>query len=190
MQLDEIRARNAINWRNYSREFSIKKDQYGTFFSAWVSLVILARDYEASYCSQLPPALGDDQPLSCCFDHAKQIVLSAIRKPELASNRLRLANRHNGSILRPDRRRASDKALSALAAIWTGRQVSEASELDGVKALLLRVRNGLFHGSKMYNDGLMDRETDDLQLLTDLNPILLAIVDGILSQPGPHRRFM
>jgi hypothetical protein len=190
MQLDETRARNAINWRNYSREFFSKKDEYGTFFSAWVALVILARDYEASYCSHLPPARGDEQPLSCCFENAKEIVLSAIRKPELASNRSRLSQRHNGSILRPERRGSNDKVLRSLSAIWNGRQVSEASELEGVKTLLLRVRNGLFHGSKMYNDDFMDRETDDRQLLADLNPLLLSIVDGILGQPGPHRRFM
>lgn len=34
------------------------------------------------------------------------------------------------------------------------------------------------------------RESDDRQLLADLNPILLAIVSGLLNQPGPHRRLM
>jgi hypothetical protein len=53
--------------------------------------------------------------------------------------------------------------------------------------LLLQVRNGLFHGKKMYNDDTANREDDDRQLLRDLNPIAFAIVERILNQPGPHR---
>lgn len=191
MQLDETRAKNAVNWWNYSQEFATKGDEYGTFFAAWIALVILARDYEATYCSGLAPSRGDDQPLQCCFQHAAETVRSAIRRQELSGQRDRLARRHRGEILRNDRRKHLDKqALLGLSSIWRGESDSDAGELPGLKTLFLLVRNGLFHGSKMYNDSTTNRESDDRQLLEDLNPILLAIVYALLDQPGPHRRLM
>jgi hypothetical protein len=119
------------------------------------------------------------------------LIQAAIRRPDLSAHRERLARRHRGEIVRSDRRsHQNKKELIKLSEIWEGRSTPGPAELAGVKTLLLLVRNGLFHGSKMYNDGFMDRETDDRQLLADLNPLLLAIVDGILGQPGPHRLFM
>lgn len=41
----------------------------------------------------------------------------------------------------------------------------------------------------MYNDST-NCETDDRQLLADLNPILLAIVYSLLEQPGPHKQLL
>jgi hypothetical protein len=190
MQLDETRATNAINWWKYSKEFAEKEDEYGTFFAAWIALVILARDYEATYCSQLGQGLGDDQPIQCCFDHAADILRPAIHRAELSAQRERLALRHNGQILRPDRRKHQDKkALQNLSSCWLNESATDAWELPGLKTLFLLVRNGLFHGSKMYNDST-NRETDDRQLLADLNPILLAIVYSLLDQPGPHTRLL
>ena len=51
----------------------------------------------------------------------------------------------------------------------------------GVRTLLIEVRNGLFHGGKLYNDDSLNRENDDKTLLTNLNPILLAIIDELLT---------
>ena len=59
-----------------------------------------------------------------------------------------------------------------------------------MRDLLLQVRNGLFHGTKMYNDDTANREDDDRQLLRDLNPIAFSIVERILNQPGPHRHLL
>jgi hypothetical protein len=56
--------------------------------------------------------------------------------------------------------------------------------------LLLQVRNALFHGKKMYNDDIANREEDDRRLLRDLNPIAFAIVTRILNQAGPHRHLL
>jgi hypothetical protein len=186
MQLDETRAANAISWWKYSKEFVEKEDEYGTFFAAWIALVILARDYQATYCAELGPGLGDDQPIQCCFDHAADILRPAIHRSDLSAHRKRLALRHNGEILRNERRKHHDKkALKNLSSCWLNGSTTDAWELPGLKTLLLLVRNGLFHGSKMYNDST-NRETDDRQLLADLNPILLAIVYSLLDQPGPH----
>ena len=190
MQLDETRATNAINWWKYSNEFADKEDEYGTFFAAWIALVILARDYEATYCSQLEQGRGDDRPIQCCFTYAKDIILFAIRRPELKVHRERLAWRHQGEILRPERLKHADKtALRQLSSVWLNDAATETWELPGLKTLLLLVRNGLFHGSKMYNDST-NRESDDRQLLADLNPILLAIIFALLNQPGPHTRLL
>ena len=191
MQLDETRATNAVNWWKYSNEFADKEDEYGTFFAAWIALVILARDYEATYCSQLGPGRGDDQPIQCCFAHAEGIILAAIRRPELKVHRERLAMRHQGEILRTERRKPADKtALRQLSSVWLNDAASDSWELLGLKTLLRLVRNGLFHGSKMYNDDSTNRESDDRQLLADLNPILLAIIFALLNQPGPHTRLL
>lgn len=190
MQLDETRASNAINWWKYSKEFAEKEDEYGTFFAAWIALVILARDYEATYSSHLGQGRGDDQPIQCCFDHAADILRAAIHRSELRTNRERLAKRHNGEILRNERRKHHDKqSLQKLSSIWLNQADTDVLELPGLKTLLLLVRNGLFHGSKMYNDST-DREADDRQLLADLNPILLAIVHSLLDQPGPHKHLL
>lgn len=190
MQLDETRATNAINWYKYSNEFAEKNDEYGTFFAAWIALLILARDYEATHCSHLEPGRGDDQPIQCCFDHAEDILRSAIHRPELRTHRERLAQRHHGEILRSERRKHEDKkVLRHLSLVWLNEAESKDWELPGLKTLLLLVRNGLFHGSKIYNDST-NRETDDRQLLADLNPILLAIVYSLLDQPGPHKRLL
>ncbi len=191
MQLDETRATNAINWWKYSNEFAAKKDEYGTFFAAWIALVILARDYEATYCSHLGYGSGDDQPIQCCFDHAEDIILAAIRRPELKAHKERLALRHRGEILRSERRSHADKTvLKQLSSVWLNDAASDSRELLGLKTLLRLVRNGLFHGSKMYNDDSTNRESDDRQLLADLNPILLAIIYALLKQPGPHKRLL
>lgn len=190
MQLDETRATNAINWWKYSKEFAEKNDVYGTFFAAWIALVILARDYEATYCAHLGPGRGDDQPIQCCFVHAADILRSAINRPELKAHRERLAQRHSGEILRNEGRKHQDKkALQHLSSVWLNEAPPEPWELPGLKTLLLLVRNGLFHGSKMYNDST-NRETDDRQLLTDLNPILLAIIYSLLDQAGPHKQLL
>ncbi len=190
MQLDETRATNAINWWKYSNEFAAKKDEYGTFFAAWIALVILARDYEATYGSHLRHGSGDDKPIQYCFDHAEDIILAAIRRPELKAHKERLALRHRGEILRSERRSHSEKeALIQLSSVWRNDSTSETWELFGLRTLLRLVRNGLFHGSKMYNDST-NRESDDRQLLADLNPILLAIIYALLNQPGPHKRLL
>lgn len=191
MQLDETRARNAINWWNYSQEFAKRGDEYGTFFAAWIALVILARDYEATYCSELGFSHGDDQPLQCCFDHAGDIVRAAIRQPHLETHRRNLARRHRGEILRNDRRKHQDKlALKRLSSIWLATDHSDSAELMGLRTLLLLVRNGLFHGSKIYKESMNDRESDDQELLASLNPLLFAIVHALLNQPGPHKEFL
>jgi len=190
MQLDETRATNAINWWKYSNAFADKEDEYGTFFAAWIALVILARDYEATYCSQGGQGSGDDRPIQYCFDNAKDIILAAIRRPDLKVHKERLALRHQGEILRPERRSHWDKlVLTRLSSVWLDDAATETWELRGLKTLLLQVRNGLFHGSKMYNDST-NRESDDRQLLADLNPILLAIIFALLDQPGPHTRLL
>lgn len=190
MQLDPTRATNAINWWKYSIEFAAKKDEYGTFFAAWIALVILARDYEANHCSSRRDGSGDDQPIQYCFANAEDIILAAINRPELKVHRKQLASRHGGEILRSERRNPADKkVLKQLSSVWLKDAASERSELLGLRILLLGVRNGLFHGSKMYNDST-NRESDDRQLLADLNPILLSIIDALLKQPGPHTQLL
>ena len=80
--------------------------------------------------------------------------------------------------------------MTDLARVWQSNQIDDGRESRGVRDLLLQVRNGLFHGTKMYNDDTSNREDDDRRLLRDLNPIAFAIVERILNQPGPHRHLL
>ena len=187
MQLDNTRVKNAINWWRYAKDFAKKPDEYGAFFAAWIALIILTKDYEAQYCSNLSRKPGDKQSVECFFSRGGELILSAIHDSKLAENRSRLSNRHGGEIIRNVQQdRHSKKSLVTLAQIWNKGLSDNFNELIGVRELLLQVRNGLFHGGKMYNDDATNRENDDRQLLSDLNPILFKIVESILQQPGPH----
>lgn len=187
MQLDITRAKNAFNWWRYAKDFAKKSDEYGAFFAAWIALIILTKDYEAQYCSGLRQKPGDKQSVECCFTHGEELILSAIHDSKLAENRNRLSSRHGGEIIRHAQQdKFSKNSLVKLAQIWNEGLSDNFSELIGVRELLLQVRNGLFHGGKMYNDDATNRENDDRQLLSDLNPILFKIIESILKQPGPH----
>ena len=59
-----------------------------------------------------------------------------------------------------------------------------------MRDLLPQVKNGLFHGTKRYNDDIANREDDDRRLLRDLNPIVFTIVTRIIKQPGSHRHIL
>ena len=191
IQLDETRAKNAVRWWKYATECEAKQDDYGAFFAIWIAFIILAKDYQVTYCSHLRRTYGDQQAVECCFSHAQELILEAIREPVLSENRRRLSARHDGEILRSDSLNGSARTnLTKLAQTWRVDARDDGRESLGVRDLLLQVRNGLFHGTKMYNDDTANREDDDRQLLRDLNPIAFAIVTRILNQPGPHRHLL
>ena len=191
IQLDETRAKNAVRWWKYATECEAKQDDYGAFFAIWIAFIILAKDYQVTYCSHLRRTYGDQQAVECCFSHAQALILEAIRDTSLSENRRRLSARYNGAILRSDTLTQTTRGhLTDLARVWQLNQTDDGRESRGVRDLLLQVRNGLFHGTKMYNDDTANREDDDRQLLRDLNPIAFAIVTRILNQPGPHQQLL
>ena len=126
---------------------------------------------------------GDNEPIEYCFDEFKEKIYEVVRAPELKDCRSKLAERHDGKILRDqNRNHVTKKVLDKLAEIWSNEYKSDLfSEIMGVRTLLIEVRNGLFHGGKLYNDDSLNRENDDKTLLTNLNPILLAIIDELLA---------
>jgi hypothetical protein len=191
IQLDETRAKNAVRWWKYAKECEAKQDDYGAFFAIWIAFIILAKDYQVTYCSHLRRTYGDQQAVECCFSHAQELILEAIRDTSLSENRGRLSARYDGAILRSDTLTPTTRGhLTDLARVWQSNQIDDGRESRGVRDLLLQVRNGLFHGTKMYNDDTSNREDDDRRLLRDLNPIAFAIVTRILNQPGPHQHLL
>jgi len=191
IQLDETRAKNAVRWWKYAKECEAKQDDYGAFFAIWIAFIILAKDYEATYSAPGSSEDGDRPAVECCFSHARELILEAIREQSLSGQRQRLSQRIGGAILRPDSvKPANRQHLTELAQTWQSRSRNDGRESRGVMELLLQVRNALFHGKKMYNDDIANREEDDRKLLRDVNPIAFAIVTRILNQSGPHRHLL
>ena len=182
-QFNKIHSSNARSWQKYAKEFSANNDAYGTFFAAWISLVILSRDVMSQKNTKGKQSNGDNAPIEHCFDEFKEKIYKVVRAPEFKDCRSKLAERHDGKILRDqNRNHVTKKVLDKLAEIWSNEYKSELfSEIMGVRTLLIEVRNGLFHGGKLYNDDSLNRENDDKTLLTNLNPILLAIIDELLT---------
>lgn len=197
MRFDIERAGEAQKWLRYARDFKGKNDPYGEFFAAWVGLVIVGKDYLDHY-EPRTKVDGDRQPLACLFNHEDTLVLSAVRDTSLAPNRARLSKRRNGDIIFTKNAGKFEKALIRdLSHAWMhGRfvgdhssevrrnhtvQRAEPSETSAILELLLQIRNGLFHGSKLYNDGTTNRFDDDKSLLADINPIIVAIASEVLN---------
>ena len=182
-QFNKIHSSNARSWQKYAKDFSANNDVYGTFFAAWISLVILSRDVMSQKNTKGSRSKGDNEPIEYCFDEFKEKIYEVVRAPELKDCRSKLAERHDGKILRDqNRNHVTKKVLDKLAEIWSNEYKSDLfSEIMGVRTLLIEVRNGLFHGGKLYNDDNLNRENDDKTLLTNLNPILLAIIDELLA---------
>ena len=183
LQFNKIHSSNARSWQKYAKDFSANNDVYGTFFAAWISLVILSRDVMSQRSTRGFRSKGDNEPIEWCFDVFGEKIYEVVRAPELKNCRSKLAERHDGKILRDqNRHNVTNVVLNKLAQIWSNEYKSDlASEIMGVRTLLIEVRNGLFHGGKLYNDDSLNRENDDKTLLTNLNPILLAIIDELLT---------
>lgn len=197
MRFDIERAGEAEKWLRYARNFKSKNDPYGEFFAAWVGLVIIGKDYLDHY-EPRKKVSGDREPLACLFNHEDALVLSAVRNTSLAPHRDRLSNRRNGYIIFTKNAGKFEKALIRdLSYAWKhGRfvgthsaevrrsqsiQRAVSSETSAILELLLQIRNGLFHGSKLYNDGTTNRFDDDKSLLSDINPIIVAIAGEVLN---------
>ena len=182
-QFNKIHSSNARSWQKYAKDFSTNDDAYGTFFAAWIALVILSRDVMSQRNTKGIRSNGDNAPIEWCFSEFKEKIYEVIRAPELKDCRSKLAERHDGKILRDQNRiPETKKELEKLAQIWSNEYKSDLdSEIMGVRTLLIEVRNGLFHGGKLYNDDSLNRENDDKTLLTNLNPILLGIIDELLT---------
>lgn len=197
MRFDLERAGEAEKWLRYARDFNGKNDPYGEFFAAWVGLVIIGKDYLDHYQPEIRVD-GDRQPLTCLFDHEEDLILRAVRSSSLASHRDRLSRRRDGDIILMKNAGSFEKAvIRDLSEAWPGgrfigtrssdlrnkqsRPRPVPSETTAILELLLQIRNGLFHGSKKYNDGTTNRFDDDKSLLTDVNPIIGAIADEVLN---------
>lgn len=197
MRFDLERAGEAEKWLRYARDFKGRNDPYGEFFAAWVGLVIIGKDYLDHYKPRTKVD-GDREPLACLFNHEDALVLSVVRNTSLTPHRERLSKRRDGDIIFTKNAGKFEKALIRdLSHAWrSGRfvgthssearrnqsvQRTEASETSAILELFLQIRNGLFHGSKLYNDGTTNRFDDDKALLADINPIIVAIAGEVLN---------
>lgn len=178
MHLDDTRKQNANRWYWYATDFMYNGDHYGAFFAGWISLVILARDFEAANHHNASPSESDIEPIRELLDRAKSKVIAAIRDTDLKENRTRLASRYGGQILL---KTSAHQSLKGLSKVWNGPLHDSGAEITGVRHLLTEVRNRLFHGEKQYSGDGDHQTNDDRQLLENLNPILLAVVKGVFD---------
>jgi len=198
MGFDGERNKKALQWREYGQEFAQRGDPYGHFFASWISLVIMGKDY-LDHFEPAKRVTGDREPLLCLFEHEPDRILKAIHIDDLAEQRHRLAQRQSGQILKLQRSRPQEKAmLRDLARAWEtgtftgehsqkvkdeGRHFeSEITEELALLELFLQVRNGLFHGVKLYVDQTDNHFESDKMLLADINPLIDAITKVLL----PH----
>jgi hypothetical protein len=196
MGFDGERNKKALQWREYGQEFAERGDPYGRFFASWISLVIMGKDY-LDHFDPAKRVTGDREPLLCLFEHEPDQILNAIYADELAEQRHRLAQRQSGQILKLQRGRPQEKAmLRDLSRAWeTGSFTGEHSlklkkegrhfeskiaEEHALLELFLQVRNGLFHGVKLYVDQANNHFESDNLLLADINPMIDAIIKALL----------
>jgi hypothetical protein len=195
MGFDGERNKKALQWRKYGQEFAERGDPYGQFFASWIALVILGKDY-LDHFDPDKLVTGDREPLLCLFEHEPDQILKAIHVDDLAAQRRRLSTRQAGQILKIKGSRKQEKAiLQDLACAWqtgvfTGENCSrlnkhfryEITEENALLELFLQVRNGLFHGVKLYVDDSNNHFESDKELLTDINPIIDAITESLLER--------
>jgi len=198
MGFDGERNKKALQWREYGQEFAERGDPYGHFFASWISLVIMGKDY-LDHFDPGKRITGDREPLECLFKHEPDLILKTVRGGTLSEQRHRLAKRQAGQILRLQGSRPQEKAmLRDLARAWetgtfTGEHslkvknegrhfIAEITEENVLLELFLQVRNGLFHGVKLYVDDSNNHFESDKTLLSDINPIIDAITESLLDR--------
>ena len=175
-----------------------EKDLYGAYFSYFICLLIIAKDY-ANHSSR--NCRSDDYSLIKSLFKAKNVdVLQSLDRSELHQITRDLAHRlewsdealgqsiiyvKQGSQLE-NKFRCTVADLNELANFWkgidgesdcTGGRSTRASQ---VFTLLWQIRNNLFHGEKGY--GLNGRIESDLQLLADACKLLEAITMALLRE--------
>jgi hypothetical protein len=193
MGFDGERSKKALQWREYGQEFAERGDPYGHFFASWISLVIMGKDY-LDHFDPGKRVTGDREPLQCLFKHEPELILKTVRGDGLSEQRHRLSKRQSGQILELKGSRKQEKAvLQDLASAWqTGVFTTEhcsklnrhfdyeITEENALLELLLQVRNGLFHGVKLYVDDTNNHFESDKALLANINPIIDAITKSLL----------
>jgi hypothetical protein len=196
MRFDLERSAKAVQWLKYAAEFRDRSDPYGEFFASWIALVIIGKDY-LDHHTPNARVTGDREPLNLLWEKEEVLITRVIRSSDLEKQRSYLASRQGGQILRAENLRRREKALlkdlsiawktgqfrgenSALLTDQSAWDTGAASEANALLELLLQVRNGLFHGSKLYNDGVTDRFQDDQVLLSNVNPLVQAIANEVL----------
>ncbi len=194
MGFDSERNKKALQWREYGQDFAERGDPYGHFFASWISLVILGKDY-LDHFDPDKYITGDREPLLCLFEHEPDQILKSIHVADLAEQRHRLSTRQSGQILKLKGSRRQEKAiLQDLASAWktgvfTGENCLklnrhfhyEITEENALLELFLQVRNGLFHGVKLYVDEANNHFESDKMLLADINPLIDAITESLLG---------
>jgi hypothetical protein len=196
MRFDLERSAKAVQWLKYASEFRDRSDPYGEFFASWIALVIIGKDY-LDHHTPNARVTGDREPLNLLWEKEEALITNVARSSDLEKNRSYLASRQGGQILKADNLGRREKALlKDLSVAWksgvfrgensaslnhqSARANGVANEANALLELLLQIRNGLFHGSKLYNDGVTDRFQDDQILLSNINPLVQAIANEVL----------
>ncbi|GBC96762.1 hypothetical protein HRbin16_02571 [bacterium HR16] len=148
------------------------KDEFDRFFSAWIALVVAAQSIRDS-SGRHPEEDSDRQRVVSYFLVKKDKVMRALEKCQtemmwLASRR---GTTYGNSIIDTGNQDLRDRFARLSRHYIDGEAMQEDELVTTVAELLNKVRNNVFHGGKVYDD------KEDLKLLKNVNPVLLAVLE-------------
>jgi hypothetical protein len=156
-------------------------DEFDRFFSAWIALVVAAQRLR-DYRGRLPKWDSDRKRVVDYFLAKKSRVMSAVKKREQEMMWLarRQGTRYGTPIIDTD---TDDEYLcnlfTKLSRHYTSKEAMPDDEfVKALAELLNRIRNNVFHGAKVYDD------KEDLELLKNVNPVLLAVLNECEMEDG------
>ncbi|MBI4483199.1 MAG: hypothetical protein HY652_09940 [Acidobacteria bacterium] len=167
-------------WLSRARD---AEDEFDRFFSAWIALVVAAQRIRDP-SGRLVEDDSDRKRVVDYFQAKKLAIRRAVEKHQqemtwLARRRgTRRGTSYGNPIVdtgNPDLR----NLFTRFSDHFTGRATMPEDDLViAVAELLNKVRNNVFHGIKVYDD------KEDLDLLRNLNPLLLTVLEASEGQTG------
>ncbi len=154
-------------------------DEFDRFFSAWIALVVAAQRLR-DYSGRLPTWDSDRERVVAYFLAKKSRVMSAVKKREQEMMWLarRQGTRYGNPIIDTNNKYLRN-LFTKLSRHYTSKEAMPDDEfVKALAELLNRIRNNVFHGAKVYDD------KEDLELLKNVNPVLLAVLNECEMEAG------
>jgi hypothetical protein len=147
-------------------------DSFDAFFSLWIALVVAAQRARTEYGSYPRENDTDRRKVLDYFSINKVEVLSALEQnAEGLSDLVRRRGTVHGNPIvdtgNPDLR---EKFRLLARHYRQGEKLPDEELIDYAGELINRIRNNVFHGTKIYDD------RGDIALLKKVNPILTSIL--------------
>lgn len=163
-------------WLRRARE---AEDEFDRFFSAWIALVVAAQCIRDS-SGRLPEEDSDRQRVVDYLLAKKPEVMRAVGKhrAEMMWLARRRGTTYANRIIDTGNRKLRDLFARLSDHYTAGRPMGDNEHATAIAELLNKVRNNVFHGGKVYDD------RQDLDLLRNVNPVLLAVLEELEREAG------